>query len=332
MARRDAVAALAGGGKRAKPAKVATVHSCPAKGLCKVCGWEGHRVPVAWLEEPPGTRYEGASKLLGKRVQLRGDAVESTVVALATPLGGSLLQGNRSKAYRCQGSYIVKTPFGAGSIETPVPKSVVRERRREREGLCPDAQVYSSADLRAGAVRAFELDAARLKKAPFDLVGELPFPHRKGGSPCCINSPLHPDRLGELVTTWLESGDEPDFERAATAVRKALPRDKRATVPAFHTKADLERGVRAVKDHCWELWLTAEERAQETAKQYRARKRVALEERRAMGLDAGRKLLRQSRSTEAAEPGRRERLAQSIEEFRTWRPTVELPDDFEEVF
>ena len=42
-------------------------------GLCKVCGWPGHRVPRAWLDLPPATPYPGRGKLIGATVRLRGE-------------------------------------------------------------------------------------------------------------------------------------------------------------------------------------------------------------------------------------------------------------------
>lgn len=325
-------AAVARGLKK-KP-RLVTVHSCPAGGgLCKLCEWEGKRVPAPWVELPAGAPYEGSSPLKGKRVKLRGDTVESVVVGLATPLGGSLLQGNRSRAYKCQGSYIVRTPLGSGSIETPVPKSVVRERRRVREGLCPDDTPVSSADVRLGMVRELAREATRRKKHPWDLVAELPFPHRKGGSPCCINSPVNPDKLTAMVEAYAESGEEADFERVRAGLRRALPEPQRSTM-MVETRADALAGIKALKDHCWGMWLTVEERAAETSKDYRKRRKLAAEERRAQGLDSGTGLYRRRESAEPAFEGQRAANLAAIVDFKNWRPGggVELPADFEEVF
>lgn len=269
---------------KAKRAPRVLVTECPTHGgLCRVCGWQGKRVPAPWLDAPPGTPYEDPSKLLGKVVMLRGDVVPSTVVSLATPTGGSLLQGNRSTRYRCQPALIVRTPFGKSFFETPVPRSVVTERLRKREGLCPDAQVFSNTDRAAGYARMLERESVKKKVHPFDLVAELPYPHRKGGSACCLNSPLHPDKLLRAIEAWRESGEESDFATAQAAVRKALPRDRRATM-TLETAAQLSKGVAAVKNHCWAQWLTVEERAQESRKEYRARQKEAREERERLGL------------------------------------------------
>lgn len=307
MARRreslDAVAALAAStptsGRRRRepsPASRVLVHECVTRdgkpGLCKVCGWEGRRIPRAWLEERPGTPYPGRSKLIGAKVRLRGDEVDSTVVSLATPLGGTLFQtGRQSKRAQCQGSYIVSTPFGRGHIETAVPKSTVRERRREREGNCPDAGVYSAVQL-AGLVKEMERDAAKFGGHPFERAGgELPFPHRKGSSACCGNSSVAPLELDKLIKRYREEGEEEDFNRAAKAVRKALPKDLRATLPLESTR-DLVEGVKAVRDHCWSFWKSAEERAKETRKDFQRKARELEKERERLGLGRGSKAAR----------------------------------------
>lgn len=290
MSTLEAVAALAPSqSKRSKKQGLASrvlVSQCPPHwGACGVCGWVGKRVPRAYVELPPGTAFPAKSKLLGKRVTLRGDTRESEVVSVATPLGGGLFQAARSQRYKCQPSLIVRTPLGRGAIETPVPRSVVIERRRARNKLCPDAQVYSNVDKRAGVIRASERDAKRLNLHPWDVMGaELPFPHRQGSSACCLWSPVHPDKLLKLVSAWRESGEETDFFAAQAAVRQALPRDKRATMQ-LESAVDLSKGIRAVQDHCWSLWLTAEERAKETRKEFRARRKAENESRARLGLE-----------------------------------------------
>lgn len=305
----DAVGALAGASSpsparrgRARrdpgPAARVLVHECVSRdgkpGLCKVCGWEGKRIPRAWLDERPGTPYPGKSKLVGARVRLRGDDVDSIVTSVATPLGGTLFQtGRQSKRAQCQGAYIVSTPFGRGHIETAVPKSTVRERRREREGNCPDTPVYTSVELQ-GVVKEFAREAAKYKKHPFDYAGgELPFPHRKGSTACCANSPVAPDKLDKLVKRYREEGEEVDFERAARALRKALPKDLRATMPLESTR-DLAKGVEAVRDHCWGFWLSAEERSRETRKDFQRRTRELEKERQRLGIGRGSRAARMS--------------------------------------
>jgi hypothetical protein len=282
--------------KRGGPASRVKVEECPhvdgKPGLCGVCGWQGHRVPRAWLEERPGTPYPGKSRLVGARVRLRGDDRDSTVTGVATPLGGTLF-GKNSKRRQCEGSYVVATPFGRGAIETVVPKSVVRERRREREGNCPDAGNYNAAALRA-AVAEIERDFARDQKRakpvwdhPFAMVGfELPFPHRKGSTACCAWSPVSPEKLRGLVERYRADGEEQDFETARVAVRRALPEPLRSTAELEST-ADLLRGIRDVEDHCWGMWLAADERAKATSKSFKRRAAELAKERERLGLGRG---------------------------------------------
>lgn len=257
-------------------------------GLCQVCGWPGHRVPRAWLDLPPGTPYPGRGRLLGAKVRLRGERRDSTVVSLATPTGGGLFQtGRLAREGLCQGAYVVSTPRpGGGRVERVVPKSVVRDRRREREGLCPDAGDYSRAQI-VGAVADAEREAARTGRHPFELVGgEPPFPHRRGSTPCCSHSPLSPARLAAAAAAARAAGDRASFRAAAEALSRALPAGSPAR-SRLRTFADLDAAVRAVLDHCWGVWRAAAERSKETRAAFLKRGRGLARERAALGLGAG---------------------------------------------
>lgn len=246
-------------------------HNQCRDGLCKACGWADKRVPDAWLTQNPGSPYPGKSKLIGQQVVLRAGEPSSTIVATATPLGETIFQQGRSLRYKCQGSFIVRTPMGRGAIETPVPKSVVRERMRvpKREGNCPDAPEYTSATMK-GLTQALERDSLKAGRHPYDGVGELPYPHRKGSSPCCTNSRLNPTELDKLVAAWAESGEESDFEAARAAVVRALPKQIRATA-VIETRAELLAAIRAVRDHCWQQWVAHEGRITEPSKNFQRR-------------------------------------------------------------
>lgn len=278
-------------GRARKPAARVKVESCPhgpGTGLCRLCGWEGKTLPRAWVEERPGTPYAGKSKLLGAKVRLRGDEVESVVVSLATPVGPSLMQtGRLSRRASCEGAVIVRTPLGAGAIETAVRKSVVRERRRlDERGRCPDAPSYSAASL-AAAVAELERDAKRLRRPPIELAGfELPFPHRKGSSPCCAYSPRSIEKLRALVGAYHESGEETEFERAAVELRRALPRGMRETA-RLNTARDLSNAVADVEAYCWAQWQQGADRAKETRKVFERRAKSQAKERKLLELDRG---------------------------------------------
>lgn len=209
--------------------------------------------------------------MLGRKVLLRGDPGYSTVVGCATPIGETIFQyGKRGKKYRCQGSFIVRSDFGRDPTETPVPRSVVRARiRASKTGLCPDTPYYNGSEMR-GLTRRIEIDAARGHYHPYDAVGDIPFPHRVGSSPCCKNSPINPQALDRLYAAWSESGEESDFNALSTAVRMALPKHLRAT-KELETREQIERGIKAVRDHCWSVWLDKEARSIESKKSFQRR-------------------------------------------------------------
>ncbi len=248
-------------------------HGCSSP-LCTTCKFHEKRVPAAFKALPPGTPYPCKSKLLGADVVLRGETEPSTIVGCATPLGSSLLQeGRRSERYACQGAYVVRTPLG---IETAVAKSVVRERRREREGNCPDMP-----DFTPGVAAQAAREAKRQNVHPHQLVDDLPFPHRKGSTPCCVNSKDTPDALDAAFReAW--DGTEAEHERLIARVRKALPKALRAQVQVAEID-DVPRAIRALRDHCWAILLTKEERAAEGKKGYQTRVTEAKKARRKAG-------------------------------------------------
>ena len=226
-------------------------------GLCKACGWKPGRVPKPWLTQSAGTPYRCKSKLIGREVTLRGDPSPSMIVGCATPLGETIFQhGRRGKAYKCQSSFIVRSNMGKGAIETPVPRSVVRARMRHaKDKLCPD-MVPFTADMR-GYTGMIEADAKRLGVHPIDISDDMPFPHREGSSPCCINSKIAPKRLEKLVEAWTDSGEDGDFYALTDAVRRALPKHLRA-ITELESRDQVERAIKAVRDHCWHLWIEKE--------------------------------------------------------------------------
>jgi hypothetical protein len=226
-------------------------------GLCKACGWKPGRVPKPWLTQSAGTPYRCKSKLIGREVTLRGDPSPSMIVGCATPLGETIFQhGRRGKAYKCQSSFVVRSNMGKGAIETPVPRSVVRARMRHaKDKLCPDTPSFN-AEMR-GYTSMIEADAKRMGVHPMDLADDMPFPHREGSSPCCVNSKIAPKRLEKLVAAWTESGEESDYDAVVAAVRRALPKHLRA-ITALETKWQVERAIKAVRDHCWNLWVEKE--------------------------------------------------------------------------
>lgn len=155
--------------------------------LVKACGWEGKRVPKAWVELPAGRQYGGekCAKLAGERVRGRGG--DWVVRGCATPVKPRAKAKRRGRKYTCQGAYVLSDARDSRST-TVMPKSVVRERLRKRAPLC-DRQATWLANASPADLRAIERDAKANGVHPWELVGDLEFPHRRGSSPCCSYSP-----------------------------------------------------------------------------------------------------------------------------------------------
>lgn len=260
-----------------------TTHDKCSTGLCRACGWDKKRVPTAWREQKSGTPYPCKSPLIGEDVTLRGDDRPSKIVGCATPLGETIFQhGKRGQKYRCQGAFTVRTKIGRSAIETPVPKSVVRARRQHaKDVLCPDAPRYG-ADMR-GFTAATDRDAHKQHRHPFDLVEDLPFPHRVGSTPCCTNSPVNPSKLDALHRAWHESGDDTDFDALANAVRRALPKHLRATT-VLNTDRQIRSGIKTVRDRCWASWVLKEESVAGGNRRFKQSVKIAKREMGLLGL------------------------------------------------
>lgn len=154
------------------------------------CGIGRKRVPKSWRETPPGQPVDCPKRdagRVGSEVELRREGTVRVVGCASPVLPSSKARALRSPRYRCQGAWWVKTPLG---IEFAVPKSIVRERKRtltrgercEREILLPSRLVKEWVD--SGALTP---EAVRDIGLP---EGDLPFPHRRGSSPCCAQGDL----------------------------------------------------------------------------------------------------------------------------------------------
>lgn len=195
---------------------------CGLSPLCEPCGWRERRVPRAWRQQLPGTPYDADEPLAGLEVVLRGDDRPSRVVGPATPMGPSLLQmGRVSRRYECQGAVMVKTPLG---LETPVPRSVVRERAR----------------------------LADPRRATCRCTG-LPYPHRIASSPLCEQHPENAAALRERARDAYEEGDDERAEklerRAAALDRRAEKAYREAEQRAGETRADYQKRITRAKKH-----------------------------------------------------------------------------------
>lgn len=196
--------------------------ACGLSPLCKPCGWQKKAVPKAWKQQLPGTPYTPATRdpLEGLAVTLRGDAGPSKVTGPATPMGPSLLQmGRVSTRYECQGAVMVKTPLG---LETPVPRSVVRERARLE---LPDRQTCKC--------------------------NGLPYPHRVASSPLCEVHPRNPSALREFSRDAYEEGDDDraaDFDATAARLEQLQEEAYRASEKRRgETKSAYQKRISAAK-------------------------------------------------------------------------------------
>lgn len=169
--------------------------TAPQSKMARRCGWKKGRVRRAWLDLPPGTQYSGPSctKLAGKAVPPgRGGKVGSrTIIGCATPVKPKKNAVRRGRDYVCQGAFVLRDMENPGGRDSYIPKSVARERIRAttRPGLC-DHQATGFRKVSPADLRYVERDADAAGVHPWEFVGDLEFPHRKGSSICC---PYHPD-------------------------------------------------------------------------------------------------------------------------------------------
>lgn len=256
---------------------------CAASPLGVDCGWCGPEgtpkrgVKAEWLRQKAGTPYPCNSKLLGKEVPLRGGGT-GRIVGCATPLGESLLQtGKRSRRYKCQRAFLVKLPIG---VEVPIPGSVVRERRRVREGNCPDAVRYER-----GMALSMEREATR-EGYHWMRGNDLPFPHRKGSTPCCTSASNYHGALEDLFTQAMEMDPpSPEFDvRVLDEVRRALPKHLRVTT-RLRGLEDVPKAIDIIRDHCGDLWRAKEVASSETKRAYQKKISAAKRARRLQGWD-----------------------------------------------
>lgn len=179
---------------------------------------------------PPGTPVPCSSRYLGRVAELREGRV--TVRGCAT---GVTSKRRASAAYRKQGAYLVE---GLRGVFFAVPKSRVREAVRPARPMCPDTLAPYAVDTRAA-----EREASRSGGDPWDYLGELPFPHRRGGGACCVHharsaQAVEKELGGDLGNPLLDDGD------ARTVAR-------RLGLDGVRSLDDLRAYVARTKAHCF---------------------------------------------------------------------------------
>lgn len=231
-----------------------------------------------WEGKFPGARVPCSSPLIGRSVALRsgrGRVHPAEVLGCTAPIEmPSAKREKLSARRRCEGGFEVRFTDGL-DIRFAVPKSKVRERMREREGLCPDALVI---DPHSGFVEFEEREARKRGVQPF-VGGELPFPHRLGSTPCCRNSSVYPDKVEEAFFEAKAGRGFVDREDVVVMAQKMIPKGLRSEV-SVEAFGDVPAALVAVREHCWNVVRHWESAKQRTAKFSAARELAA--ERRAI--------------------------------------------------
>lgn len=223
---------------------------------------------------PEGARVPCKTPYLGRKVELRGEG-EVTVRGCAVPSPPK--PKKRGGATRCEGAFLVE---GLPGVTFTVPKSKVREASRVREGLCPDR--LELPDERGGFLRAWKREAKAKGLHPFADDMDLPFPHRRGSSPCCVNAAVSPASVEALLVD-LETNPLLDVVDVIDAAKRLQPKGMLGRV-AVRGLADVPRAIEATRDHCWsswERWKAAREltpEGYEASARHRAKVAAELEE------------------------------------------------------
>ena len=202
----------------------------------RVCGGKP-RVPRSWRDVAPGEEVPCPARsraMLGARVALRGEGPVTVVGCAAPVLPSSRSRAYRSDRHKCQGAFLIQSPLG---VRFAVPKTVLRERMRTltRGEPCDRAVRLTgrmvSDWVAEGLTTPEAIRAAGVLPIP---PGDLPFPHRKGGSPLCSYSPgmMEAERLvGEAESAALDRARE-DTVNALVADGVMEPWDDPADLPA----------------------------------------------------------------------------------------------------
>lgn len=179
------------------------------------------------------------------------------VVGQTTPLRPTIKElVSRSHARLCQAGYLVEDAKG---VQYAADAGFLKERARTpREGLCPyHARLYGPelaeyvASMEAAA-RAGEVSSPR----DDEVTRDLPYPHRRGSSPCCAASEWTPERALAVLDAW-ESGDGYESttpEEIVAIGRAAVTRERRREVE--HVE-DVRPALEGQAGDCWNQWREA---------------------------------------------------------------------------
>lgn len=222
--------------------------------LQRLCG-DRYPEPLRYGQPLPSTR----ARRVGETVPLgRGPgAPRGKVIGSTTPPRPTLAQLQRGGQSLCERGYWIETE---GGVRVAVSAKQVRELvRAPREGLCPHHAALDGYGLQATVAEA---KAARVGH-PRDVVTDLPFPHRKGSSPCCAASKVTPELVLAVLRDWQsgEGFDEMTDRDMVSLARQAITRTSPVTPP--RTVAEIPAAMKAVRDFCWRQWTERAELAAE---------------------------------------------------------------------
>ncbi len=197
----------------------------------------------------------------GKLVRLgRGaGAVVGRVAVMSTPPRPTLTQLSRGASCSadgagcslCEPGYIVSVPEDDGPRFLAVSARQVRElNRSQREGLCPHHRRITREYLAAIAAEVERVEAHGGHPRDAAVARDLPYPHRRGSSPCCESSDATPERVLAALARW-SRGERAGLTSAALVelARRAVP--ARSGIPEPRFLSEIPAAMAAVRDHCF---------------------------------------------------------------------------------
>lgn len=224
-----------------------------------------------WEGVFPGTRVQCKSPLIGREVVLKKGESPVEILGCTAPVEmPGRAREKLSARRRCEGGFEVRFKEGL-KIPFAVRGSKVRERLRVREGLCPDALVL---DPHSGFVSYTERESERSQRSPYEG-GELPFPHRMGSTPCCRNSAVYPDKVGEALAEVLNGDGFLEPSDVVSMAQKMVPKALRSRVVVERLE-DVPHAIQSVRSHCWDIVRQWEQKHERAAVSSSARESSAL--------------------------------------------------------
>lgn len=217
--------------------------------LQRLCG-DRYPEPLRYGQPLPDTRVRSLGRFvrLGKGREALGGIIRGSTA----PPRPTLAQLQRGAASLCDRGYLLETP---GGVLVSVNASQVREQMRApREPLCEYHQGLDALSLGAVVEEVGRRARGGLVAHPRDELTDMPFPHRRGSSPCCEASDVSPETVLRLLEEWErgECCDNMTGRDFVALVGRAVPKSSGISKP--RTLAGVRKALAAVREHCWRLW------------------------------------------------------------------------------